>query len=289
MASDLFNSACEQLDDVRKASLVDFLNSLHTAGTNGLGAILWQNLHDESHLVGAAGWGDTTALREFLLSCIGKWTGTASSVIAEYVTACGEHELYGLPIKKMHLPNQLLRYTESRYFVAALLETLVSPDAKVDFTNRILTDAEAVRLLAGAWVPAELGRAGLRLSPPWKKSTFATFEDIRLPQPQRADARLLAAALGLRCAQVPNSMESLYGFAYARDMIGEWRFPTVADAANYELFRPSPENPPTMPPAATCWGCTGPLLGQQAQPELVHNNASADVLLSPIVYVGRLG
>jgi hypothetical protein len=287
MPSKLYASARGALGAADKKSLAAFdawLKRVHasSSGSPVDGRQLSENLKAEAHFTGAAGFGDATEMTGFLTRCAQGHRGTkgVKARVGGYQGTCDAHAAKGLAIPVAHLPARLLRYSTSRYGVAVLVERVLGKAARLDFDAGRLSPDDAFERIASRWrassvTPAEKLGGG--------PVVWATFRH-RKGTP-RYDAKGMADALALP-QRSPGTI--LYELSYATDKVEGHRFPTVADAGPIHLFRPAREVPPDPNRRRTCWGWTGPLGGWPAQPEIVHTNASLQVLRRAPRFVGRI-
>jgi hypothetical protein len=280
MPSRLYDLAVSALDGRERRALEALLVQIGASGLPA-GNQLIENLRAEAHLVGDEGFGDSTELTSFLRTC-GSNRRRSIDAAARYEESCERHELRGLRIPRAHLPPQLLRYTTSRRFASAVVESVLGKTARVDFDNDVLVD-EIFADLASSWDSSRLSSVPLGS----RDVVFATF-DHPAGAP-RTDACALADALALPFLGEPRTAdEMLIELSYPTRAVVETRFPTVADAGLAHLFRPAPEVEPSPAEPRTCCGWTEPIGSHPPQPEVVHANAAAGILDRPPRFVGRV-
>ena len=287
MASQLYTLAQGNLPAAEQQRLTDFetwltdINELHLNG-----AQLVANVRDESHLVGTGNFGDPNDLGEFLKAC-GEAHSKATSELRRrdgYSAACSAFELMGLGIERASLPAGFLRYSVSKRLIATLVERMLGKTARRDFDSGLMSVEDAFSRMLVYWSAARLSDADTLAR---SSAVFATFDhDGTAP---RDDSTALADALALPVLlRVGAGEEILFEFSYQRDSVRGYRFPTVADAGWFHLFRPAPEVAPEPTDPHTLWGWTRPLGGQPSQPEIVHENAPLRVVDSAPRLVGRI-
>jgi hypothetical protein len=230
-------------------------------------------------------FGEPTELKGFLQRCsAGLAVSNEPDRHRGYEEVCEEFAGKGLQIPRTHLPDGLLRYTPSRTLAAMLIERMLGIRARDAFDRGTLPPQTAFARIQGRWEPSRLEAAD-RLSRGDK--VFATFEHP--DGAPRGDATAMSQALALPLWQAPRSgLEILIELAYATDMVGDYRFPTVADAGWIHLFQPSSEEAPDSAKPDSCCGWTKPLGPHPAQPEIIHDNAPLQVLSGPPRLVGEI-
>jgi hypothetical protein len=287
MSSLLYNAAQGLLADPEKQHLTEFQTWLASVNTPDLdGARLRANIEGESHLVGTGAFGTPQELAAFLEVCAGAHAKATSDYQKRlgYTNTCTAFELKGLSIDQANLPAGFLRYSVSRTLVAILVDRMLGRTARRDFDSGLMSVEDAFNRLTLYWSAARLTDAEKLAR---ASAVFATFDhDGNAP---REDARALADALALPVLlRVGGGEEILFEFFYKRDAVQGCRFPTVADAGLFHLFQPAPELAPDPANRQTLWGWTRPVGGQEAQPEIVHENASLRVVDGAPRLVGRM-
>jgi hypothetical protein len=288
MPSTLYTAARSMLDPKDERSLAGFDRSLRRArrSQNGGpidGARLLANLRAEAHLTGSKPFGDPAELAALLGRCAGNHRAATKSGlrVEAYLEACEAHAGRGLAIPKDHLPARLLRYSAYRAGADDIVERILGKAARMDFVAETLSAADAFAQVEKRWDASRMlptDRLGAR------SVVWATFRH-RKGTP-RHDAKSMVEALALP-PPVRSADRILIEFAYDRDAVQNHRFPTVADAGLTHQFRPAPEAAPDPAKRRTWWGRTKPTGPWPAQPEIVHDNASLQVLRRAPRFVGR--
>jgi hypothetical protein len=289
MSSKLYTSARSTLSAAEKKSLAAFDSWLKRVRvkSNGDpvdGRQLCANLKAEAHFTGAGAFGDATELAAFLARCAQahRLTKGMAKRVDGYVQTCDAHGAKGLPIPIARLRPNLLRYSTSKYAAAVIIERVLGKVARIEFDAGRLSPEDAFKRIAARW-------GSTSMTPVEKLSggsvVWATFRQKK--GTPRDDANDLAQALALPLPPRPSGT-LLFELAYPAAKVSNHRFPTVADAGLIHLFRPAREVPPDPSRKRTWWGWTNPLGGWPAQPEIVHDNASLQVLRRAPRFVGRI-
>jgi hypothetical protein len=253
--------------------------------SNPTGEPLAVNLCQESHLVGDETFGTPDEFSQFLRSCCTYFRAAIPDEdrAAAYKKACMEFSLKGLRIPVTTLPGRLTRYLSERVLGTALYR-MIGDRAAADFKRGRTPPHEAEQLIRDSWDESKftpddrLAYLG--------NTVFATLSDG--PPAASRDSQFVAEALALPCAFPDGTVRTKYlaRVIYRSDAVRNHRFPTVADAQAFTGFRPSPEIEPAADNPASCFGLTAPLNSCAPQPELVHENASLQVLIAPLELLG---
>jgi hypothetical protein len=289
MSSDLYRQALDSLSDRERAAFGRWAawlraHAISPPAAAMKGAKILKNLEAEAHLVGDGPFGEPTAYAKVLRRCASLDASPAAERHRGYDEVCQEFEGQGLKIPREHLPDGLLRYSSSRGLASTLIQRMLGIRARDSFDREALPPENAFVRLRDRWASSRLAatdRLGRRAK------VFATFE---CPSgAPRDDATALSRALALPLWQGPRTkQEILFELSYPTDAVTNHRFPTVADAGWLYLFQPAPEEAPQKSRPGSCCGWTKPLGGHPAQPEIVHDNASLQVLSEPPRFVGSI-
>ena len=277
------------MDDERTAfeSWTSWLetHALSSPGGSQDGAKVLENLQAEAHLVGDRSFGDPSELAELLRCCASRLAPLPlSERPAGYDGVCQEYGGRGLRVPREHLPDGLLRYSNSRTMAADLIERMLGKRARDAFDRGALPPETLFARLRSRWAASRLAATN-RLGR--GEEVFATFEHPA--GAPRDDAEALSRALALLMWQGPRSkIEILVEMSYPTDAVTDCRFPTAADAGWIHLFRPAPEEEPDSGRLETCCGWTAPLGPYPPQPEIVHDNAGLQILNEPPRFVGSI-
>jgi hypothetical protein len=286
MHSRLYHEACASLTDVERQWLSDMETWLFDCADDQIeglprGERLLGILRAEAHLVGDEAFGKSETFTSFLRDCL--LGNTTNDWEASLTDACAHHQLNGLTIPLVHIPDSLSRYTTSRTLLADLVTLLLGSVARIAFDNGDLAPVDACSAMADQWDTGMLG--GLRLAR--GNAVFATFDPSDYP-PAPHDAIPLTKSLALLFWQRPRTGdEILFELRYESSSVENHRFPTVADAqwAN-PLFLPAPEIEPREEDPQTWCGWTSPLGGESKRPEIVHQNSSLQMLTTSPRFIG---
>jgi hypothetical protein len=286
MPSRLYTEARNSLSRTETRQVEDFQSWLSACAEPAFdGARVALNLQEEAHLVGDDGFGVPSELAAFLREC-GAAHAKASSKSnrrAALRAACSRFELRGLNVERAHLPPRLLRYSANVNLAASLIERVLGKSARLNFENGTLSPADAFKQMARRWKFSM--KAPERLS--GALAVFATFDHPG--GAPRNDAARLANAMALPAIlRAGTGDQMLFEFAYDRDSVRGHRFPTVADAGDFHLFLPAAEIPPDPSVPQSLCGWTKPLGGEPCQPEIVHENATFDIVKDAPRFVGSL-
>jgi|GEM_PF-1633086 len=294
MPTKLYASATDTISDADKKSLAACERWLRRqtrkpSGTSCDGRQIADNIRDESHLCEGGDPPDPQLLAGFLKD----WCARHAAAKRDrercdcFSLVCKTYAARGKPIPVDHLPPGLLRYTTSRAAVAQMVERILGKVARKQFETGAMSAEDAFARMAVAWDSNRLTDRG-RLARPSDSFTWATFEHV--PGTPRDNARGMADALAhpVLITLTASSDEILYELSYPRDAVRDHRFPTIADAEWFHLFKPAPECKPDVAKPETCWGWTRSQNGQPAQPEIMHSNEPLGVLDAPPRFLGRL-
>jgi hypothetical protein len=284
MPANLYLTAQASLPGKDKPRLNQFLQWLEAIAEPQLdGARLAENIRQEAHLVGNNAFNTPDEFKQFLGQCASLHRGTNAQKREAYSRACGNFQSRGLRIAPSDLPERLLRYSTNRKLIARIVEKLLGTVARKEFDDERMLPADAFSRLANAWDAFLASTESLG----GREAVFATFGDPS--SAPRDDARAMADALALPIVlRVGAGNQILFEFSYRRDDVLNHRFPTVADAEFCHLFQPAPELIPTASDRHTLSGWTRPLAAQPEQPEILHQNASLQVLAAAPRLVGRM-
>jgi hypothetical protein len=223
-------------------------------------------------------------MADFLTDCVDGFAAasTEEERVDAYFSACEKHSLRGAPIFSDVLPDRMIRFCGSVTLLEIALKRMVGDAAVVQLTQKRMSIPEAEDKVLKNWDPTRF-RATDRLAR--GGTVFATPYS---PHHASLDAYTLADSLGLPCATPDGVIRSRYVTAceYHTSEASNLRFPTVADAQTFPGFRPAPEIAPDRSKPDTCFGWTNPVRKGTPQREIVHENLSLDVAISPIRFVG---
>ena len=250
------------------------------------GARILENFREEAHLVGDGSFGDPSEMTAFLRRCISGLDLSAEPAARHksYEDTCQEFAGRGLRVSREHLPEGLLRYSESQTLAATLVQRMLGKRARDAFDLKTLPPEMAFARLRSRWRVSHLDpkdRLGRG------KEVFATFEHPS--GAPREDAEALSRALALPLWQRRREdLTILIELTYPTDAVEDHRFPTVADSGWIQYFRPAPEEVPNGERPDSCCGWTEPLGSYPKQPEIIHDNAPLQVLSEPPRLVGTI-
>jgi hypothetical protein len=284
MPSSLYKNARKNLGSKETSRLNRFLQWLESISEQSVdGGQLSENIQGESHLVGDARFGDSGELIDFLRECGTSHQGTHSQESEAYTASCGRFELKGLRIPASDIPKRILRYSTSRTLIASIIEMILGTIARREFDGGQMSPADAFIRLARMWNFSLVSSENLARG----NAVFATFETEQ--SAPREDAGGMAEVLALPiCLRVGAGDQILFELSYDRDVVANYRFPTVADAGFMHLFRPAEELQPAASDTNSLYGWTHPLNRAAPQPEIVHENASLQVVREAPRLVGSM-
>jgi hypothetical protein len=247
---------------------------------------LLSNIRREAFLTGNAPFGSSGELKAFLEQVGAQTAGVkGAEKLKKYFEVCDKFQLKGLKIPSDQLPATLFRYISRRETVEKILETV----GGIVVRSGKLPPTQICETIAENWRDAKVRKIDVGLGRP-DSAVFATFNDESVDSP-RTDAGKMARALALPCV-LPSGVEKkieLYEMTYRTNEVNDLRFSTIADAGDSHLFDPAEESPPDPTNKKSCYGWTQPYESSELhrQPEIVHSNKPANILLFPPRFVGE--